>query len=202
MLGFSRTTQRRNSPKREKDQRLVERLRTLARERPRFGYRRIHLMLGREGETVNHKRVYRIYRAEGLAVRKKERRKLSVGERQQKPQVSAPNQRWSLDFMSDQLASGQRFRVLNVVDDFTRECLVMHVGTSITGHDVVRALEAVVRFRGHRSRSPPTMAQSSRARAWISGPMGVASRTPSSGRGSPSRTLTSRVSTAVSGTSV
>ena len=148
VLGFSRTTQRRNSPKREKDQRLVERLRTLARERPRFGYRRIHLLLGREGVSVNHKRVYRMYRAEGLAVRKKERRKLSVGERQQKPQVSAPNQRWSLDFMADQLASGQRFRVLNVVDDFTRECLVMHVGTSITGHDVVRALEAVVRFRG------------------------------------------------------
>ena len=105
-------------------------------------------MLGQEGETVNHKRVYRLYQAEGLAVRRKERRKLSVGARQQKPQVSAPNQRWSLDFMSDQLACGQRFRVLNVVDDFTRECLVMHVGTSITGHDVVRVLKAVVRFRG------------------------------------------------------
>ncbi|WP_227978577.1 IS3 family transposase [Deinococcus terrestris] len=66
VLGFSRTTQRRNSPKRGKAQCLIERLRTLARERPRFGYRRIHLMLGREGETVDHKRVYRIYRAEGL----------------------------------------------------------------------------------------------------------------------------------------
>ncbi|AFD27376.1 putative transposase protein (plasmid) [Deinococcus gobiensis I-0] len=105
-------------------------------------------MPDRGGETMSHKRVYRIYRAEGLGVQKKERRKLSVGERQQKPQVSAPNQRWSLDFMADQRASGQRFRVLNVVDDFTRECLVMHVGTSITGHDVVRRLEAVVRFRG------------------------------------------------------
>ncbi|MFC6617212.1 IS3 family transposase [Deinococcus radiophilus] len=147
-LGFSRTTYRRKSPERVKDLVLVERLRALARERPRFGYRRLHLMLGREGLNVNHKRVYRIYRAEGLAVRKKERRKLNVGERQQKPQVSAPNQRWSLDFMTDQLASGQRFRVLNVVDDFTRECLVMQAGTSITGHDVVTALEAVVRFRG------------------------------------------------------
>ena len=105
-------------------------------------------MLGREGEAVNYKRVYQIYRAEGLAIRKKECRKLSIGERQQKPQVSAPNQRWSLDFMADQLASGQRFRVLNIVDDFTRQCLVMHVGTSITGHDVVPALEAVVKFRG------------------------------------------------------
>ena len=147
VLGFSRTTYRK-SPERVKDLVLVERLRALARERPRFGYRRLHLMLGREGLNVNHKRVYRIYRAEGLAVRKKERRKLNVKERQQKPQVSAPNQRWSLDFMTDQLASGQRFRVLNVVDDFTRECLVMQAGTSITGHDVVTALEAVVRFRG------------------------------------------------------
>lgn len=148
VLGFSRTTQKRKSPKRVKDQLLVERLRSLARQRPRFGYRRLHLLLSREGQAVNHKRIYRIYRAEGLAVRRKERRKLSVGERQQKPVVSAPNQRWSLDFMSDQLASGRRFRVLNVVDDFTRECLVMQVGTSITGHDVVHALEAVVRFRG------------------------------------------------------
>ncbi|AFD28086.1 Transposase, ISMyma01_aa2-like protein (plasmid) [Deinococcus gobiensis I-0] len=82
VLGFSRITHRRNTPKREKDQQLVERLRVLAREQPRFGYRWIHLMLGLEGETVNHKRVYRIYRAEGLAVRQKERRKLSVGERQ------------------------------------------------------------------------------------------------------------------------
>ncbi|WP_170166080.1 IS3 family transposase, partial [Deinococcus radiophilus] len=78
VLGFSRTTYRRKSPERVKDLVLVERLRALARERPRFGYRRLHLMLGREGLNVNHKRVYRIYRAEGLAVRKKERRKLNV----------------------------------------------------------------------------------------------------------------------------
>jgi len=90
---------------------------------------------------VNHKRVYRIYRAEGLAVRTKERKKLRVGARQQKPQVTAPNIRWSLDFMADQLAFGQQFRVLNVVDYCPRECLVMHIGTSITGHDVVRRLE-------------------------------------------------------------
>ena len=70
------------------------------------------------------KRVYRLYRAEGLAVRRKVRKKLNAGERVQKPTVSGPNQRWSMDFMSDQLASGQRFRVFNVVDDFTRENLV------------------------------------------------------------------------------
>ena len=96
---------------------------------------------------IKHKRVYRVYRAEGLAVRQKVRR-LAVGEGQQKPVVSAENQRWNLDLVSDRLASGQRFRVLNVVDDLTREYLVMHVGVSITGHDVVRELAAVVRFRG------------------------------------------------------
>lgn len=143
-LGFWRSTQRHNSPGEEKDEALKTRLRVLAVERPRFGYRRLHVLLKREGQMVNHKRVYRIYRAEGLAVRRKARKKLAAGERVQKPLVSAANQRWSMDFMSDQLASGQRFRVLNVVDDFTRECLVMHVGTSITGADVARLLTTVL----------------------------------------------------------
>ena len=146
-LGFWRSTQRHNSPGEEKDEALKTRLRVLAVERPRFGYRRLHVLLKREGQMVNHKRVYRIYRAEGLAVRRKARKKLAAGERVQKPAVSAANQRWSMDFMSDQLASGQRFRVLNVVDDFTRECLVMHVGTSITGADVARLLTTVLAER-------------------------------------------------------
>ena len=117
--GFWRSTQRHNSRGEEKDEALKTRLRVLAVERPRFGYRRLHVLLKREGQMVNHKRVYRIYRAEGLAVRRKAWKKLAAGERVQKPTVSAANQRWSMDFMSDQLASGQRFRVLNVVDDFT-----------------------------------------------------------------------------------
>lgn len=108
VLGFSRTTQRRKSSKRVKDLVLVERLRSLAAERPRCGYRRLHLLLKRDGVQINHKRVYRVYRAGGLAVRRRIRRTLILGERQQKPQVSAPRGRWSLDFMSDQLASGQR----------------------------------------------------------------------------------------------
>jgi len=154
LLGFWRSTQRhhRKSPGEEKDLALKTRLRELAQERPRFGYRRLHVLLEREGQVVNHKRVYRIYRAEELAVRRKARKKLTVGERVQKPQVSAANQRWSMDFMSEQLASGWRFRVLNVVDDFTRECLVMHVGTSITGSDVARLLSGVL-----AERAQPTM---------------------------------------------
>lgn len=148
VLGFWRSTQRHNSPQKKEDQVLVDRLRVLAQERPRFGYRRLSTLLRREGAQVNHKRVYRLYRAEGLAVRQKGRKKLTRAQRVQKPEVSAPNQRWSMDFMSDQLASGQRFRVFNVVDDFTRENLVMHVGTSITGADVVRRLAEVVAERG------------------------------------------------------
>jgi putative transposase len=148
VLGFWRSTQRHNSPKKEGERVLIERLRVLAQERPRFGYRRLHTLLRREGAQVNHKRVYRLYRTEGLAVRQKGRKKLTRAQRVQKPEVSAPNQRWSMDFMSDQLASGQRFRVFNVVDDFTRENLVMHVGTSITGADVVRRLAEVVAQRG------------------------------------------------------
>ena len=149
VLGFWRSTQRhqRNSPGEEEDRTLTIRLRELAEQRPRFGYRRLHVLLKREGQRINHKRVYRLYRAEGLAVRRKARKKLAARERVQKPAVSAANQRWSMDFMSDQLASGQRFRVLNVVDDFTRECLVMHVGTSITGADVARLLTKVLAER-------------------------------------------------------
>jgi len=149
VLGFWRSTQRhqRNSPGEQEDRTLTIRLRELAEQRPRFGYRRLHVLLKREGQRINHKRVYRLYRAEGLAVRRKARKKLAARERVQKPAVSAANQRWSMDFMSDQLASGQRFRVLNVVDDFTRECLVMHVGTSITGADVARLLTKVLAER-------------------------------------------------------
>ncbi len=149
VLGLWRSTQRhhRNSPGEEKDLALNIRLRELAEQRPRFGYRRLQVLLEREGQVINHKRVYRIYRAEGLAVRRKARKKIAARDRVQKPVVSAANQRWSMDFMSDQLASGRRFRVLNVMDDFTRECLVMHVGTSITGADVARLLSNVLAER-------------------------------------------------------
>lgn len=148
ILGFWRSTQRRKNPTREKDAVLIERLRFYASKRPRFGYRRLHVLLRREGWHDNHKRVYRLYRAEGLAVRQKTRRKLTVQQRFQKPEVSGPNQRWSMDFMSDQLASGQGFRLFNVVDDFTREAVVMHAGTSITGVEVVRLLQRAVEQRG------------------------------------------------------
>ena len=99
---------------------LLERLRQLAAKRPRFGYRRLHLLLRREGVVVNHKRVYRIYRAEGLSVRTKRRRRLVASPRMTLPPATRPNERWSMDFVSDVTERGVRFRVLSVVDDFSR----------------------------------------------------------------------------------
>jgi putative transposase len=104
---------------------LVAKLRELAAVRPRWGYRRLHILLRREGITVNHKRVYRLYRAEGLAVRQRRRKRLASALRTVLPPPSAPNERWSMDFVSDQLVGGTRLRAFNVVDDFTRECLAI-----------------------------------------------------------------------------
>jgi putative transposase len=119
---------------------LRERLLGLARERPRYGYRRLHVLLRREGYEVNHKRVHRLYRREGLMVRRRLRKRIAAGKRVQLPLPSRANERWSLDFMSDQLADGRVFRTLNVVDDFTRECRAIEVDTSLTGRRVARVL--------------------------------------------------------------
>ena len=127
---------------------LRARLRVLAHARPRFGYRRLQVLLRREGVGVNHKCVYRLYRQEGLAVRRK-RRKRVAGQRG--PVLAAPtavNQRWSMDFMGDSLADGRTFRTLNLVDDFSREALAIVVDTSLPGTRVVRVLEALGETRG------------------------------------------------------
>jgi len=133
---------------RRDDQPLRERLRTLAAERRRFGYRRLAILLGREGVRVNLKKIYRIYREEGLAVRRRKGRKRAVGMRAPLPRTERINQVWSLDFLSDALADGRRFRILGVVDQFSRECLVLAVDTSLTGLRVVRELEALLKVRG------------------------------------------------------
>ena len=105
------------------DAALRERLRALAAERRRFGYRRLHILLRRDGVLVNRKKTQRLYTEEGLTVRKRRSRRRAVGVRAAPPVLALPNQRWSLDFVHDQMASGRRFRVLNIVDDVTRECL-------------------------------------------------------------------------------
>jgi putative transposase len=127
---------------------LRERLKALAQERRRFGYRRLHVLLRREGHAVNRKRVQRLYREERLTVRRRGGRKRAMGTRRPVGAALAPNQRWSLDFVSDQLTDGRRFRILAVVDDCTRECLTLVADTSISGRRVARELDDVVRRRG------------------------------------------------------
>lgn len=105
-------------------------------------------MLRREGFSVNHKRVYRLYRAEGLAVRKRKRKRINATLRQPHPLPSRPNERWSMDFVSDGLADGRRFRVLNIVDDYSRECLACEPDFSLPGARVARVLDTILELRG------------------------------------------------------
>ena len=130
------------------DRALRERLKALAQQRRRFGYRRLYVLLRREGELVNKKRVQRLYREERLSVRRRGGRKRAMGTRRPIEVPQAANQRWSLDFIHDQLTDGRRFRILAIVDDCTRECLALVADTSISGRRVARELDSVVRRRG------------------------------------------------------
>jgi putative transposase len=127
---------------------LRERLRSLAQERRRFGYRRLHVLLRREGEIVNKKRVQRIYREERLTVRRRGGRKRAVGTRRPIETPLKVNQRWSLDFVSDQMTDGRRFRILTVIDNCTRECLALVADTSLSGGRVARELDLIISQRG------------------------------------------------------
>lgn len=139
-IGFCRMTIRYET-KRDDDRSLRERMKALAHERRRFGYRRIHVLLRREGYLVNHKRLFRLYREEKLTVRKRGGRKRATGTRAPMLIPMTANDRWSLDFVSDQLTDGRRFRILTVVDDCTRECLALVADTSLSGLRVARELE-------------------------------------------------------------
>ncbi len=145
--GCDRMTVRYRS-RRPEDQVLRERLRALAAERRRFGYRRLLVLLRREGFGVNHKRLFRIYREERLMVRKRGGRKRALGTRAPMPVPMAPNGRWSLDFVSDQFVCGRRFRILAIFDDCTRECLAAIADTSLPGRRVARELDRVIAWRG------------------------------------------------------
>jgi len=140
LVGLDRSTMRYQC-RRPEDTAIRERLRELAAERRRFGYRRLGWMLAREGHTINHKKLYRIYREERLKVRCRRRRKRALGTRAPMMLPGRINQRWSLDFVSDTLSDGRRFRILCIVDDFSRECLATVVDTSLGGVRVVRELE-------------------------------------------------------------
>jgi putative transposase len=130
------------------DEALKVRIVDLAHARRRFGYRRIHDLLRREGVRANHKRVYRLYREAALSVRKRRRRKLVMMDRRALHVPTRPNEVWSIDFVMDALANGRRIKCLTIVDDFTRECLDIAVDYGISGGYVTHVLDQIGQFRG------------------------------------------------------
>ena len=148
LLGLGRTTHRYRARKAERDGALRARLKELAAQRMRFGYRRLTAMLLREGMAANHKRVYRLYREEGLAMRIRPRRRIRWSGAVVKPAASQPNKRWSMDFVSDCVSRGKVIRMLTIVDDCTRECPVIEVDTSLGGLRVRRVLDRMAIERG------------------------------------------------------
>ncbi len=148
VVGAHRRTMRYRHKVRGDEPQLRERLCTLAAERPRWGYRRLHLLLQREGRTINRKRVYRLYRLEGLAVRRRNRKRAARVPRGIPALIGQPGEAWAMDFMQDTLASGRRFRTLNVLDTVTRECLRIEVDTSLPGKRVVRVLDQLAERHG------------------------------------------------------
>jgi putative transposase len=147
VVGVSRRVARYCST-RPDDGPLRQRLRELAAERRRFGYRRLGYLLAREGISPNHKKLLRIYREEGLKVRRRGGRKRALGTRAPMAIPQGPNQRWSLDFVSDSFVDGRRFRILAVVDDYSRECLTLAADTSLSGARVARELTTLIGQRG------------------------------------------------------
>jgi putative transposase len=185
---------------RPEDGDLREAMKTVAGERRRFGYRRIHLMLERQGIVMNLKKLRRLYREEKLQVRKRGGRKRALGTRRPMLLPSRANERWSLDFVSDAFTDGRRFRVLAVVDDFSRECLALVADTSLSSLRVTRELDALIRLRGK-----PTMVVSDNGTELTS--MAVLKWCQETTvewhyiqPGSPCKTASSRASTAASGT--
>ena len=147
LVGIS-TSVYRYRPRLDDDGVLRQRLRELAGQRKRFGSPRLHIMLKRESLVINHKRTERIYREEGLALRRKRRRKGAAGLRVVMPSPLRPNQRWSMDFVTDSIVTGRRFRALAIVDDYSRECPAIEVDTSLGGARVVSVLERLSETRG------------------------------------------------------
>jgi len=147
LVNLSRSTQR-YRVRQQRDDGLRQRLSELARQRQSFGYRRLTALLQREGRPANHKRVYRLYRDLGLVLRRKQRRRLRAVVLPTKEQPFRPNQHWAMDFVSDALATGQKFRAFTLVDQYTRECPAIEVDTSLPSLRVIRVLERLAQERG------------------------------------------------------
>jgi putative transposase len=148
LLELRRSTYRYRARKAERDTALRTRLKELAAQRMRFGYRRLTAMLAREGMPANHKRVYRLYGEEGLTMRIRQRRRIRWNGGVVKSAASQPNQRWSMDFVSDCVSTGKVIRRLTIVDDYTRECPAIEVDTSLGGLRVRRVLDRMASERG------------------------------------------------------
>jgi putative transposase len=149
LVGLARTTLRREVYEPVRNVALQGRIIDLAHARRRFGYRRIHDLLRREGVQANHKRVYRLYREACLSVRKRRRKKLVMLDRPVLREASRPNEVWSIDFVMDALSTSRRIKCLTIVDDFTRECLDIAVDHGISGGYVTNVLDRIAQFRGY-----------------------------------------------------
>lgn len=148
LLNINRNFKRYVKVKNEENELITKRLGELAARWKRFGYKRLHVLLRREGFDINHKKTYRLYKEAGLTLRK--RKKKTPSEHRGMPQTATvPNTRWSFDFVSDNTASGNRIKVLTVIDEVTRECLALETDTSITGRRVVSVLNRIAFFRGY-----------------------------------------------------
>jgi putative transposase len=143
LIGVSRSLYR-YEPRRPEDGTIRERVRELAALKRRYGYRRLHLLLRREGGEINHKRTFRVYQAAGLSVRRRKRKRIDHLERQPMIAATGPNQSWSMDFVSDGLANGRKLRCLKIVDDYTKECLAIEVDTSLPGRRVAAVMERLL----------------------------------------------------------
>ncbi len=196
LLGVERSSYR-YEPQPDRNIELREELVKLARQKPRYGYRRLHALLERRGYKVNVKRAYRLYAEEGLAVRRRKRKRL-VRDRALEPRLVRPNQEWAMDFIVDCLATGRMVRILSVVDAYTRECLALEADTSLGSGRVTRdacAGAANRRARPDRRTCARTTARSSPRAACWAGPRTGRSGWYTSSPASRCRTGMSRAST-------
>ena len=154
----------------EEDQQLRKKIVELAQERRRFGYRRIHALLRRDGVEVNHKRVYRLYREASLAVKRRKRRKVVAVPREPLSLPAQRNEVSSMDFVMDALSHGRRIKILTIVDDCTKEAVDLVADFGISGHYVIRVLDQAARFRGYPKTIRTDQGQSLPVGHWISGP--------------------------------
>jgi putative transposase len=205
VLGFDRSTCRYRSQRAVAPPALLASLHRHAGEWTQMGYHKLHALVRGDGFVINHKRFFRIYKAENLRIPRRRRRRKFCGPRQRIPLPDRINQRWSMDFVSDQLALGRRFRTLNIVDDKSRECLSIEVGTSLTGTQVVRVLDRLIQLRGRPEvivmDNGPEFASHAMADWSMKMGSGCTSSGPASRRRTPSPKASTRSSAASASTS-